>query len=141
MKLLLTLKDEDIGEKTRPGKLKNREAARAIAMKDGKIAFIHVSRSGYHKLPGGGVEHGENIEDALRREMLEETGCEIKITSGVGKIIERRTHIGILQTSYCFIADITSIGKPALDEGEIKAGYTLEWTAIDRAIKILGENL
>ena len=137
MKLLLTLKDEDIGEKTKPGKLEIREAARTIAMKNDKIAFIHVSRHGYHKLPGGGIEHGENIRDALKREMLEETGCKIKILSEVGKIIEHRTHIGILQTSYCFMADVTSLGKPNLDEGERKAGYKLQWITIENAIKTL----
>ena len=97
MKLLLKLRDDDIGEKTKSGKLATRGAARTIAIKNGKIAFIHVSRHGYHKLPGGGIERGENIKEALQRELLEETGCIIKITGEVGKIIEHRTHIGILQ--------------------------------------------
>ena len=141
MKLLLELRDEDVREKPKSGMLKKREATRAVAMKDNKLALMHVSRNGYHKLPGGGIEHGESIEAALFREMLEETGCKIKIVSEVGKIIEHRTHISELQTSYCFIANINAIGKSNLDEGEIKAGYMLEWATIDQAIKTLEKEM
>lgn len=137
MKLLLELKDKDIGEKAKRGRLEVREAARAVALRHGKIAFINVSSNCYHKLPGGGIEHGENIREALRREMLEETGCKIKITDEVGKIIERRTRIGILQTSYCFIAEVLKVGKPNPDEGEMKAGYRTEWVTLDKAVKVL----
>ena len=138
MKLLAELRDEDIGEKTKPGRLRTREAARAVAFKGNKIAMMHVSNHGYYKLPGGGIERGESIREALVREMLEETGCKIKITSPIGKVIERRTHNNNeLQTSYCFVAEVVHVGQPRLDEGEVEAGYKLEWMAIDEAIKIL----
>jgi 8-oxo-dGTP diphosphatase len=49
-------------------KFKVREAARAIVYdKDGNIAILNVSKQKYHKLPGGGIEEGEDIQSALKR--------------------------------------------------------------------------
>jgi len=146
MKLLLELQDEDVGMKSKKVKMKKRLAARAIIFKDNKIALMHVTRDHYHKLPGGGAERGETTEQALKREILEETGCRIKITSEVGKIIEHRnrTDVGILQrdsgtlqTAYCYIAKMTKQGSLSLDEGESQAGYKLEWVTLNSAINII----
>lgn len=46
---------------------------------DGKILLVRRSDDGSWCLPGGRVDFGETIEDAARRECLEETGwtCEL----------------------------------------------------------------
>ncbi len=43
---------------------------------------------GYWSLPGGVLETGETLEDGIRREVLEETGLEVK-PAGVVEIFER----------------------------------------------------
>ncbi|MBI2578531.1 MAG: hypothetical protein HYW26_02345 [Candidatus Aenigmarchaeota archaeon] len=68
---------------------------------------------------------------------MEETGCKIKVISEVGKIIEHRTHMNLLQTSYCYIAKVTEKRQEKFDKGEVKHGFKLGWVEIDFAAKIL----
>jgi len=63
-----------------------RIAMKAVIVKDGKVLIVReaatygdgTQRGRYH-MPGGRIEAGENFEDALCREVKEETGLEVEI--------------------------------------------------------------
>lgn len=142
MKLLLELNGVSIGldEKEKFGVPYNlRKAARAVIFNDkNEIALLYVSKDNYHKLPGGGFESGEDVETALRRECLEETGSEIEIIDEIGLTIEYRNYKNLLQISYCYIAkSVGELSQPNFDKNELENGFQLVWTGLDEAISVL----
>ncbi|SFP41322.1 ADP-ribose pyrophosphatase YjhB, NUDIX family [Bradyrhizobium sp. Ghvi] len=57
-------------------------AVSAAIFREGKVLLTRRARSpakGFYSLPGGRVEFGESLHQALRREVDEETGLEIEI--------------------------------------------------------------
>ena len=51
----------------------------AIIMKDGKFLMVGNDRTDYLYSVGGRIKFGETAEEAVRREVLEETGAELEI--------------------------------------------------------------
>lgn len=53
----------------------------AVLLIDGKVVLARHRKGprAYHLLPGGGVERGETLEQALVREVAEETGLSVDI--------------------------------------------------------------
>lgn len=142
MELLKELNEKDIGIGSserfdKPYVL--RKAARAVLFNDrNEIAILNVNKKNYHKLPGGGMNQGESLEECLRREILEETGCSIRIRQDIGTIIEYRNKKDELQISYCYAADVERMnGEPEYEKEEIEDGFELMWVNIDDAIELL----
>ena len=54
-----------------------RPSARAILIRDGRIAMVHSLKYDYYKFPGGGIEKGEDPVQAVIRETLEEAGLTV----------------------------------------------------------------
>jgi 8-oxo-dGTP diphosphatase len=62
-------------------------AVSAAIFRDGKVLLVRRARSpakGFYSLPGGRVEFGESLHQALAREIDEETGLRIEIAGLAG---------------------------------------------------------
>ena len=116
-----------------------RQACRAIIFDaDCRIALLFAANDGYYKLPGGGVEYGEDLEAALRRECLEEAGCNIQIIGKLGTVMEFRDRQKLAQTSHCYLADVVDEKlAPHFTRKERREGCELTWVTFKEAIHLM----
>jgi len=94
----------------------------AVVVRDGEFLAVRRARPPMHglfTLPGGGVETGESVIEAERREVLEETGLTIEplVLAGYREVITRddanrvQGHFVILAFAARWVA-----GEPRLNE-------------------------
>ncbi|MCX6753514.1 MAG: NUDIX domain-containing protein [Candidatus Nomurabacteria bacterium] len=142
MKLIQLINPENVSEEE-VANYKVREASRAVVSdSEGKIALLHVNKENYYKLPGGGLEDGEDKMLALNRECLEEIGCKIEVLGEVGTTIENRKMFGLKQISYCFLAKVVGEkGKTDFTKKEIEKGFEVLWLPYNEALKVLKESM
>jgi ADP-ribose pyrophosphatase YjhB (NUDIX family) len=119
-----------------------REAARAIVFdSENLVALLHSKKFNYYKLPGGGIEKGEDYETALKRECQEEIGCSVEVLDELGMIVEYRRKYTLKQTSYCYTAKV--IGEKGISEltaDEIAEEFETVWLPLEEAIQKVKNN-
>lgn len=138
MNFITTLNPENATEEE-IAKFNKRTAIRAIVFdKENKIGVLYVNKHRYHKLPGGGQLDKETNEDTLKRECLEELGCNVEIIKEIGEIIECRKIHNTKQTAICYLAKVIGEkGKPSFTQEEIDNGFQIKWVTVREMISLL----
>ena len=104
MKRIAYLTDMDVLGTPGLSAAKPRLTTRAVVVNpQEQLAVMYAEKYDIHTLPGGGVEEGESIEEALVREITEETGCTIESYEPLGYVEENRFHADYTQISYYYI--------------------------------------
>ncbi len=140
MNCIRVLVDEDFGLKSVEfNNPRVRKGARGIIINsEGKIAIFNKANKNEYKLPGGGIDDGENPDEAFKREALEETGCEIEIIKLLGTIEEHKSLDNFKQTSYIFVAKVVNdTHKLNLTQKEKDEGARLLWVDAFEALKLI----
>lgn len=139
MNIISIIKDSDIRyEGSELNNPKIRYASRGIVIKDDKIAILNKVNKNEFKLPGGGIERNETPEDAFKREVLEETGCEVDITNCLGIIEEHKTLANFKQISYVFVGNVTKdTNECHFTEKEVDEGSKILWTTPKDGLQLI----
>ena len=122
------------------GSVFKRTAVRGIIKKNGKYLLIH-SKYGDHKFPGGGRKDGETFEQTLVREVQEETGYIVDISSILKGFVvfEKRKgkpHDLMIMDSHYFYCDVSeTAGNRNLDDYEEEYDYQVSFMTLDDAIE------
>lgn len=99
-----------------------RPSVYAVIKNKNKVLLIRNKATGKYFFPGGGVEKGESLEIALKREVIEETGIKVKVNKFL-KFKERFFYYNPLKEayqSYLFFYDCKPLTFKLLKDEEVE---------------------
>lgn len=119
-----------------------RYASRAIAIKGESVLLLYTERYEDYSIPGGGIDEGEDKIQAMKRELIEETGAQnIRNIQPFGIYEEYRPwhrddYDIVHMISYCYTCDVNKeLGVSNLESYELKNGMKALWVNIHEAIQ------
>ena len=137
----LELKDDQYEER---GYTHTRVVSRAIVLnEEGKMALHRIHRDDifgeedYYETPGGGVDEGETLEEAVIRECKEELGEDIEVLRGLGVVKDAYNLIQRKNENHYFLCRKLNQGdKHFVSEGDSLIQETL-WVSLEEGIALL----
>ena len=141
MKQICELNDKIILGRDGLSSMAPRLTARAIVKnQDGLYAVMYADKFKLHSLPGGGVEDGEDVLTALRREVYEETGCVCDEIQELGIVAENRASLDYTQINYYFVVTTSHTpGENHLTEAEQDSRTIVKWETFDEMVRLINE--
>lgn len=105
---------------------------------DGLYAVIYSGKFELYSLPGGGIEENEDRITALKREILEETGCKCNTIAELGYIYENRAHCNYTQYSYYYAVETDGISQSiSLTADERNNKTELQWHTLTDVYQLI----
>lgn len=118
-----------------------RKVVRAILLNENnEIALIKLhgfdsfGYRNYYETPGGGIKKFESKKKALRREILEEVGVEIKEIKSLIRIVDFYNMIQRRNDNYFYLCKVKSYKEAHLEDYEKKIMKGVFWFKIEDAI-------
>ncbi|MBQ9438169.1 MAG: NUDIX hydrolase [Lachnospiraceae bacterium] len=105
----------------------DRKIARAVVFDDeGFFYFVHAERDDHFgratliETSGGGVENGEDLQTAIKRELKEELGVEAEVICKIGVVSDYYNLIHRHNLNNYFLCRVISFGDKNLTQDEIE---------------------
>lgn len=106
----------------------DRQIARAIVFDDeGFLYFVRLDRDddfGKAQLietSGGGVEKGEELTNAIRRELMEELGAQVEVVAKIGVVSDYYNLIHRHNINNYYLCRVLSFGEKHMTDDEINS--------------------
>lgn len=142
MEEIAHIAEADLGLNTpsdKPAKCKKLDVRVLLEGKKDRICVVKSLKRGYIQIPGGGVEDGETIEEAAKRETKEEVGYELTDLKLLGYVIEERYGLtgDDAYKTFVFTAKASENVGTNLTEEEKDEGFTPVWMTINEVSEVI----
>ncbi len=109
-----------------------RKRVGALIIRDGKILLVKIREVNWWSLPGGGIEQSETLEQALSREVMEETNLEVVSAEKYGEFLSDGTRNpgGKRNLTLAFLVQATGTPIARNEISEVK------WASVSEALEL-----